>query len=59
LPKIVDEAPETPNWVPALGVGIFAVITILLAIRFAWVEANPVAAGSPTVQAAAAVEPAP
>jgi hypothetical protein len=41
LPKIVDEAPDTPGWVPALGLGLFALVAIVLAIRLAWMEANP------------------
>lgn len=53
LPKIVDEAADTPTWVPALGLGLFALITIVVAIRLAWVEANPVAEAPSTAQAAA------
>jgi hypothetical protein len=54
LPEIVDEAPDTPGWVPALGLGLFALITIVVAIRLAWNEANPPAPESGAVQAAAA-----
>ena len=59
LPEIQDEAPDTPGWVPALGLGLFALITIMLAIRLAWTEANPVAkdagaeAGAPAAGSAA------
>lgn len=41
LPEIVDEAPDTPSWVPALGLGLFALLTIFFAVRLAWNEANP------------------
>jgi hypothetical protein len=56
LPKIVDEAPDTPAWVPALGVGLLALITIVVAIRLAWLEANPVADPAGAAQAAASVD---
>jgi hypothetical protein len=54
LPEIVDEAPDTPAWVPALGLGLFAMITIVVAVRLAWVEANPVVPDAGAAQAAAA-----
>jgi hypothetical protein len=54
LPEIKDEAADTPGWVPALGLGLFALITIFVAIRVAWVEANPVSADAAAAQAAAA-----
>jgi hypothetical protein len=53
LPEIVDEAPDTPGWVPALGLGLFALISIVVAIRLAWNEANPPAPDAAAVQAAA------
>ncbi len=53
LPEIVDEAPDTPGWVPALGLGLFAVITIAVAIRLAWIDANPVVPEAGAAQAAA------
>ena len=52
LPKVVDEAPDTPSWVPALGLGLFALIAIALAIRLAWAEANLPEAAAGAVQAA-------
>jgi hypothetical protein len=55
LPEIVDEAPDTPAWVPALGLGLFAVVAIAVAIRLAWVDANP-PADTAAAQAAAAVD---
>jgi hypothetical protein len=56
LPKIVDEAADTPTWVPALGLGLFALITVFVAIRLAWMEANPVAEDGAAAQAAANVD---
>ena len=53
LPEIKDEAPDTPSWVPALGLGLFALITIMVAIRLAWVEANPVAKDAGAAEEAA------
>lgn len=55
LPEIVDEAPDTPAWVPALGIGLFAVAAIAVAIRLAWIDAHPPSA-APEAQAAAAVD---
>lgn len=54
MPEIVDEAPDTPGWVPALGLGLFALITLVFAIRLAWQDANPVAPETGAEQAAAA-----
>jgi hypothetical protein len=54
LPEIKDEAPDTPAWVPALGLGLFALITVVVAIRLAWVEANPAPVDAGAAQAAAA-----
>jgi hypothetical protein len=54
LPTIVDEAPDTASWVPALGLGLLALFTIVIAIRLAWMEANPVADGAGAAQANAA-----
>ena len=59
LPEIVDEAADTPAWVPALGFGLFAVITMVVAVRLAWVEANPVVPDADAAQAAAAAAGAP
>jgi hypothetical protein len=56
LPTIVDEAPDTAGWVPALGLGLFALVTIVIAIRLAWMEANPVAESAGAAQAAAAAQ---
>jgi hypothetical protein len=36
VPKtIVDEAGETPNWVPALGFALFAIIALVCAVEYA------------------------
>ena len=56
LPEIVDEAADTPFWVPALGLGLFALISIVFAIRLAWVDANPPAPEPAAQQAAANVD---
>jgi hypothetical protein len=58
LPTIVDEAPDTASWVPALGLGLLALFTIFIAIRLAWMEANPVAEAPAPEQAAAAAQDA-
>jgi hypothetical protein len=57
LPTIVDEAADTPNWVPALGVGLFALMAMVFAISAAWNDAHeppPSAAGAAGAQAVAA-----
>lgn len=56
LPQIVDEAPDTPGWVPALGIGLFALLSIVVAIQLAWNDANPPAPAPGAAQAAAAVD---
>jgi len=53
LPKVVDEAADTPGWVPALGLGLFAVLAIVMAIRLAWLGANPPEQAADAAQAAA------
>ena len=55
LPEVVDEAADTPAWVPALGLGLFALAAIAVAIRLAWVDANP-PADPGAAQAAAAID---
>ena len=35
LPTVIDEAPDSASWVPALGFGLFAAVAIVLAIRLA------------------------
>jgi hypothetical protein len=41
LPEVIDEAADTPNWVPALGLGLFALISLVFAARLAYDDANP------------------
>ncbi|HEX4355750.1 MAG TPA: hypothetical protein VHZ95_22640 [Polyangiales bacterium] len=57
LPTVVDEAADTPNWVPALGVGLLALLAMVLAISAARndaVQPPPSAAGAAGAQAVAA-----
>lgn len=56
LPAVVDEASDTPAWVPALGVGLFALIAIALAVRLAWRDANPPPPAAEAQAAAAVVD---
>lgn len=39
LPEVVDEAADTPAWVPALGLGLFALIALVFAMRLAFPDA--------------------
>ncbi|HEX7479901.1 MAG TPA: hypothetical protein VF331_19015 [Polyangiales bacterium] len=41
LPQVTDEAANTPNWVPALGFGLFALFALLFAVRHAMHDAAP------------------
>ena len=59
LPEIKDEAADTPAWVPALGLGLFALIAIVIAVRLAYTEANPVALDAGAAQTAKADAGAP
>jgi len=47
LPEIVDEARDTPGWVPALGIGLFALILITIAIQLAGAGDNAGATAKP------------
>ena len=40
LPEVVDEAADTPAWVPALGLGLFALIALVFAMRLAFPDAQ-------------------
>ena len=53
LPQVVDEAPDTPAWVPALGLGLFALVSLIVAIQLAWADANPAAGDAGAQQASA------
>lgn len=54
LPTVVDEAGETPTWVPALGVGLFALVALVLAVQLAWRDSQD----APQPPAAVAEAPA-
>ena len=54
LPTVVDEAGDTPNWVPALGVGLFALVALVLAAQLAWTDSKD----APQPPAAVAEAPA-
>jgi hypothetical protein len=54
LPTVVDEAGETPGWVPALGIGLFALVALLIAVQLASHDAEK----APQPPAAVAEAPA-
>jgi hypothetical protein len=54
LPTVVDEAGETPGWVPALGIGLFALVALLIAVQLASSDAEK----APQPPAAVAEAPA-
>lgn len=33
LPQIVDEAADSPRWLPALGFGLFVVVAVVIGAR--------------------------
>lgn len=53
LPVIVDEAGDTPSWVPAIGLAAFVLIGALIALRMAPGNA-PAAEPTPTAEPAPA-----
>jgi hypothetical protein len=57
LPKVVDEAGDTPGWVPALGVGLFALAALLIVVRFAWVDSSATPKAAPPAVAEAPSAP--
>ena len=59
LPTVVDEAADTPSWVPALGIALFAIVTMFFALRAAWHDAHPADSQPPIAAEAAAPEQAP
>ena len=71
LPEIRDEATDTPMWLPLVGLGLLALIGLLIVYRAATApeptpeapaeEAAPAVAGEPAAEAqpAPAPEPAP
>ena len=55
LPTVTDEAADSPNWVPALGLGLFALLAMFAALSAAWSDSHP----PPTAAPAAVVTGAP
>jgi hypothetical protein len=56
LPDVVDEAADTPAWVPALGLGLAALISLVFAVQLAFKVAapeKPAGEGNPAAQVAA------
>ncbi|MET0386345.1 MAG: hypothetical protein ABW321_10325 [Polyangiales bacterium] len=58
LPKVVDEAGDTPSWVPALGLALFALLALLFAARYATSD-DPKAKSAPSEEKAAPANGAP
>jgi hypothetical protein len=54
LPIIVDEAADTPSWVPALGFALFALLAMVIAVRIAWNDSQKPPVPVPAVEPAAA-----
>lgn len=54
LPQVTDEAGNTPAWVPALGLGMLALIGLVIAARIALHNAEPPPAPEPDKAVAAA-----
>jgi hypothetical protein len=50
---VVDEAGDSPNWVPALGFALFALVAIVFAVQLAWQDAHPAATAAPEAPVAA------
>jgi hypothetical protein len=57
LPTIVDEAGDTPNWVPALGFLLFVLFALVTAARIAMHDKDETT--TPPAAAAAAPEAVP
>jgi len=65
FPKVHDEAPDTPTWVPLLGLGLLTLFALFAVYRAATAEEEPAAdvdivigAEVPAPEAAAAPAPA-
>ena len=56
LPTVVDEAGDTPNWVPALGLLLFVVFALAAAARIALRDGSDTAAAPEAPAADAAAE---
>jgi len=52
LPTIVDEAGDSPNWVPALGLLLFVLFALVMAARVALQDSAADAAAPDTAAAA-------
>ena len=46
LPEIHDEAGKSPRWVPALGIGLFVLLAVVLVARLMTQHKQPTAAPS-------------
>jgi hypothetical protein len=57
LPEIVDEAGDTPTWVPILGIALFALIAVMFVAREQMKTDVPAPVAAPAADAPA--EPAP
>jgi hypothetical protein len=57
LPVIVDEAGDTPTWLPIVGIGGLVLIAIVIAMRLGVFGAN--VAGAPAAEPAPTAEAAP
>jgi hypothetical protein len=58
LPTVVDEAGDSPNWVPVLGLALFALVSLLVAIQFASQENTQTAQDTAEPEVAAPEQPA-
>ncbi len=60
LPEITDEAGDSPKWLPLLGLGLFALVAVLVVARSQAKDGpEPAAAEAAVADAPAAAEPAP
>lgn len=62
FPPVRDEAPDTPTWVPLLGIGLLALIALFAVYRAATADEDPTADVEMVIEAepppTAAAEPA-
>lgn len=47
LPEIVDEAGDTPTWVPVLGLALLTLVAILFVVRSQMTSDEPAEAAAP------------
>jgi hypothetical protein len=57
--EILDEAGETPGWVPALGIGLLVLVTMTVALRVAGGDSAAPRLAVPAAEAAPAAPPQP